>query len=377
MTEPPSEPSSDAGADTTTAAALTGKPLTAHDFTKDNLFTQLGRMAGAFWASRERTQLVLLATGLVVVVAATAGMQIRLNAWNRPFYDALERKDLRQFFAQLVVFGVIAGGLLVLNVAQAWLNQTARVTLRKGLACDLFEQRLKPRRAFRLLNAGEMGANPDQRIHEDARHLSDLSADLYIGLLQASLLLGSFIGVLWILSEYVTFYVSGSSFAVPGYMVWCALLYAGTGSWLSWRVGRSLFELNAERYAQGSRTALRAGAPQRAYRQRCALRWGRGGEAAPQGQAGGRPPRHAADHRREHEPHLDYGRVWLVNDHRANPGRRSRIFRRQTLLWGVDDGRRRLHAGCSRLSGGSSIISAPLPIGGPHCCASRASVRQL
>src|ERR1700745_1759766 len=33
-------------------------------------------------------------------------------------------------------------------------------------------------------------------------------------------------------------------------MVWCALLYAGTGSWISWRVGRPLFELNAERYAQ-------------------------------------------------------------------------------------------------------------------------------
>jgi vitamin B12/bleomycin/antimicrobial peptide transport system ATP-binding/permease protein len=130
------------------------------------------------------------------VIGATAFVQIRLNAWNRPFYDALARKDLREFFAQLVAFGVIAGGLLVLNVAQAWLNQTAKVTLRKGLACDLFDEWLKPRRAFRLLNAGKIGANPDQRIHEDTRHLSDLTADLCIGLLQASLLLGSFIGVL-------------------------------------------------------------------------------------------------------------------------------------------------------------------------------------
>src|SRR6516162_9187192 len=185
-------------------SANAGEPRTgAH------LGPQLLIICRALMASPQRTKILLLALGLVAVIGATAFAQIRLNAWNRPFYDALERKDLRQFFAQLVVFGVIAGGLLVLNVAQAWLNQTARVTLRKGLACDLFEQRLKPRRAFRLLNAGEMGANPDQRIHEDARHLSDLSADLYIGLLQASLLLGSFIGVLWILSEYVTFYVSG------------------------------------------------------------------------------------------------------------------------------------------------------------------------
>jgi putative ATP-binding cassette transporter len=69
-------------------------------------------------------------------------------------------------------------------------------------------------------------------------------------LLQSSLLLGSFIGVLWILSRNVAFDLSGRNFAIPGYMVWCALVYAGTASWLSWRVGRPLIQLNADRYAR-------------------------------------------------------------------------------------------------------------------------------
>ena len=64
---------------------------------------------------------------------------------------------------------------------------------------------LEPGTAFRLTYAGEIGANPDQRIHEDARHLTELSTDLGIGLLQSSLLLGSFIGVLWMLSGNVVF----------------------------------------------------------------------------------------------------------------------------------------------------------------------------
>jgi putative ATP-binding cassette transporter len=89
-----------------------------------------------------------------------------------------------------------------------------------------------------------------QRIHEDARHLTELTTDLGIGLLQSSLLLGSFIGVLWVLSRNVTLHVSGRSFGIPGYLVWCALLYAGTASWLSWLVGRPLIELNSERYAR-------------------------------------------------------------------------------------------------------------------------------
>src|SRR5271166_4226750 len=125
-----------------------------------------------------------------------------------------------------------------------------KVKLREEVVRDLFNEWLKPRRAFRLGNAGEMGANPDQRIHEDARHLTELSTDLGIGLLQSTLLLGSFIGVLWILSRHVTFHVNGRSFAIPGYMVWCALLYAGTASWLSWRVGPPLIQLNSEHYAR-------------------------------------------------------------------------------------------------------------------------------
>jgi vitamin B12/bleomycin/antimicrobial peptide transport system ATP-binding/permease protein len=200
--------------------------------------------------SRQRTKILLLGVALVVVIAATAVTQIRLNAWNRPFYDALARKDLHGFVVQLAVFCIIAGALLVLNVAQAWLNQATKVKLREALVHDLLDQWLKPKRAFRLADTGAIGANPDQRIHEDARHLTELSADLGIGLLQSSLLLGSFIGVLWMLSANVVFHLSGRTFAIPGYMVWCALVYATTVSWASWRVGRPLAHLYAARYAQ-------------------------------------------------------------------------------------------------------------------------------
>src|SRR5215831_3100218 len=201
-------------------------------------------------ASPQRTKIVLLGVGLVLVIAATAFGQIRLNAWNQPFYNALERRDLHAFFVQLVNFCIIAGALLVLNVAQVWLNQATKVKLREGLVRDLFDQWLKARRAFRLTYAGEIGANPDQRIHEDARHLTELSTDLGIGLLQSSLLLGSFIGVLWILSSTMTLHWNGQNFIIPGYLVWCALVYASTASWLSWRVGRPLIQLNSDRYAR-------------------------------------------------------------------------------------------------------------------------------
>lgn len=214
------------------------------------LAPQLRMMVKTFWDSPGRNNLFLLGIAICAVVALTAFLQIKLNAWNKPFYDALSLKDFWEFLYQLVVFGVIAGALLALNVAQAWLRELSKLKLREGLTRDLFDQWLVPRRAFHLSGAGEIGENPDQRIHEDARHLVDLSTDLGIGLLQSTLLLACFITVLWTVSEGVTFSIAGLHFAVPGYMVWLALIYAGIASFGSWRVGRPLVQLNAERYAR-------------------------------------------------------------------------------------------------------------------------------
>ena len=224
-------------------------PSTLTPEASERLVPQVLMMFRALLASPLRNKILFFVIALVAVVSATAFAQIKLNAWNQPFYDALARKNLVEFFAQLQVFAFIAGGLLILKVAETWVSQMMKVRLREGLVRDLFDEWLKPGRAFRLTNAGQIGSNPDQRIHEDARHLSELSGDLIFGLLQSSLLLGSFIGVLWILSENVTFHFTAKSFSVPGYLVWSALIYAGTASWISWLVGRPLIQLNADHYA--------------------------------------------------------------------------------------------------------------------------------
>jgi vitamin B12/bleomycin/antimicrobial peptide transport system ATP-binding/permease protein len=215
------------------------------------LAPQLWMMIITFLKSPGRNTLFLLGAALCAVVALTAFGQIKLNAWNKPFYNALSRKDIAGFVYQLEIFAVIAGALLALNVAQAWLREMSKLKLRDGLTRDLFDQWLAPRRAFHLSRSGAIGVNPDQRIDADASHLVDLSTDLGIGLLQSSLLLVCFITVLWNVSNGVLFSVSGWHFALPhGYMVWLALTYAVIASFVSWWVGRPLVALDAERYAR-------------------------------------------------------------------------------------------------------------------------------
>jgi vitamin B12/bleomycin/antimicrobial peptide transport system ATP-binding/permease protein len=214
------------------------------------LLPQLDMMARALWASPVRNTLFLLSGALFLVIAVTAYGQIRLNSWNEPFYDALSRRNFAQFLDQLGVFGLIAGTLLALNVGQRWLSETLKLKLRQGLVYDLIQNWLDPGRAFRLTNAGAVGVNPDQRMHEDARHLTELSADLGIGLLQSSILLATFVKVLWSLSNNFAFHFEGRQLVIPGYMVWAAVLYSGSASLVSYWVGRSLVDRNAQRYAR-------------------------------------------------------------------------------------------------------------------------------
>jgi putative ATP-binding cassette transporter len=217
-----------------------------------DLVHQCHEFLTALWLSPGRHSLALLTIGMVLVVGATAAAQVGLNAWNRPFYEAIANRNLPAFLYQLLVFLVIAGGLLTLNVVQAWLREMIKLKSREWLTRHLFGEWLKPGRPIRLAGAGEIGVNPDQRIHEEPRRLAELSADLGIGLLQASLLLLSFLAVLWTISGALDLSICGISLTIPGYMVWCAILYAASGSWLTWRVGRPLVDMNSRRYQRES-----------------------------------------------------------------------------------------------------------------------------
>ncbi|MER8974645.1 MULTISPECIES: ABC transporter ATP-binding protein/permease [unclassified Mesorhizobium] len=215
-----------------------------------SLREQLATIKIALTTSPVRKQLLWAAIGIVAVIVASSIGQVLLNRWNQPFYDALARRDMPAFLHQLLVFAGIAGGLVVLNVGQTRLDQMLRLKLREALTLDLIDEWMRPARAFRLTHAGAIGVNPDQRLQQDAGHLSDLSTGLGIGLLQSCILLASFVGVLWSLSSGFVFHIGGHSLAIPGYMVWAAILYAGTASWLSWLVGRPLIRFNNDRYTR-------------------------------------------------------------------------------------------------------------------------------
>jgi putative ATP-binding cassette transporter len=228
------------------------KPARTRISGQADLLSQLDMMIRALLSSPLRNRLFLIGGAIFLVIAATTYAQIRLNRWNQPFYDALARRDLHAFFVQLTVFAVIVAVLLVLNVAQRFLSETMKLWLRQGLTQDLVQEWLKPHRALRLSEAGPIGINPDQRMHEDARHLTELSGTLGVELMQATVLVLTFIGVLWRISGSFSLPLFGHVYVISGYMVWAAFAYAISASLVSYWVGRSLVPRNSQRYQRES-----------------------------------------------------------------------------------------------------------------------------
>jgi len=209
------------------------------------------RVLQAFWqitrtwlGAPDRGNARLLIAGLVVLTIAQVVVQIRMNLWNRDFFNALESRDGGAFSAQILTFLWLAVVSMGVAVYQLYVKQLIQLRWREWLTRHLLEAWLREGRHYQLEVAGAAADNPDQRIAEDVRIATELAAEFATGMLTSLLMLTAFVGVLWTLSGPLHLSLFGAEFDIPGYMVFAALLYAMAGTALTWLVGRPLVRLN-------------------------------------------------------------------------------------------------------------------------------------
>ncbi|MDB5380084.1 MAG: transporter ATP-binding protein [Rubritepida sp.] len=183
---------------------------------------------------------------LLALTVAQVAIQIRLNLWNRDFFNALENRDFAAFRTQILVFLGFAALSMGVAVYQLYVKQLAQLRWREWLTQHLTEAWLRDGRHYQLEMAGSTD-NPDQRISEDVRISTDLALDFGVGIINSLMMLTAFIGILWTVSGPLHLAFSGHEVEIPGYMVWAALLYALLGTFLTWMVGRPMVRLNVER----------------------------------------------------------------------------------------------------------------------------------
>jgi vitamin B12/bleomycin/antimicrobial peptide transport system ATP-binding/permease protein len=202
-------------------------------------------LAWPYWKSKEKLPAIGLLVAIVTLNLITVWLHVRFNYWNNDFYNALQEYDWPAFWRQFAVFGGLALAFMVVSVYAAYLQRILHIRWRRWLTERFLRDWLDNQAYYRMQLNQATTDNPDQRIAEDLNSFATITLGLSLGLLSAVVTLVSFLSILWTLSGALTIPLgSTASIAVPGYMVFAALIYAVIGTVLTRWIGQPLVRLN-------------------------------------------------------------------------------------------------------------------------------------
>lgn len=204
------------------------------------------RIAGPYFRSEDKWAGRGLLGVVIAMELALVAINVLLNQWQNRFYSALQAYDLNEFVVEVWIFLGLAFTYVALAVYKLYLNQWLQIRWRRWLTQHYLGEWLDGATHYRMQLKGDPADNPDQRLTEDVRNFVEQTLVLGLGLLSSIVTLASFIVILWGLSNRAPLHIYGTDIVIPGFLVWCALLYAILGTALTHWIGAPLINLNFE-----------------------------------------------------------------------------------------------------------------------------------
>jgi putative ATP-binding cassette transporter len=204
----------------------------------------LWRIAAPYFRSEDKFAGRLLLASVIAIELMVVGINVLLNQWNNRFYNALQEKNWDGFVREIGIFCILASCFIALSVYQLYLNQWLQIRWRRWLTSRYLGEWLHDANHYRMQLQGDVADNPDQRITDDVKLFVDQTLGICVGFLSAVVTLASFVVILWGLSDEAPLHLFGNEFAIPGYLVWGALIYAVFGTALTHWIGSPLVQLD-------------------------------------------------------------------------------------------------------------------------------------
>ncbi len=202
------------------------------------------RIAAPYFRSEDKFAGRLLLAAVIAIELTVVAINVLLNQWNNRFYTALQDKDWNGFVREMGIFCILVAAYIVIAVYQLYLNQWLQIRWRNWLTRHYLGEWLHNATHYRMQLRGDAADNPDQRIADDVKMFVDQTLNICVSLLSAVVTLASFIVILWGLSANSPLTLFGNELHIPGYLVWCALIYAVFGTALTHWIGSPLVTLN-------------------------------------------------------------------------------------------------------------------------------------
>ncbi len=202
------------------------------------------RIAAPYFRSEDKLAGRLLLAAVISIELSLVLINVLLNQWNNRFYNALQEKNWDGFVREIGVFSLLATFYVALAVYQLYLNQWLQIRWRRWMTSHYLGEWLQGPNHYRMQLQGDAADNPDQRITDDVKLFVDQTLNITVGLLSSLVSLASFVVILWGLSAAAPLHIFGHAFAIPGYLVWGALIYAIFGTALTQWIGSPLVRLD-------------------------------------------------------------------------------------------------------------------------------------
>jgi vitamin B12/bleomycin/antimicrobial peptide transport system ATP-binding/permease protein len=202
------------------------------------------RIAAPYFRSEDKLAGRVLLAAVIAIELSLVLINVLLNQWNNRFYNALQEKNWDGFVREIGIFCLLATFYIALSVYQLYLNQWLQIRWRRWMTSTYLSEWLHSANHYRMQLKGDAADNPDQRITDDVKLFVDQTLNIGVGLLSAVVTLASFVVILWGLSAESPLHIFGREFAIPGYLVWGALIYAIFGTALTQWIGSPLVNLD-------------------------------------------------------------------------------------------------------------------------------------
>ena len=192
------------------------------------------------WAGRG------LLGAVIAMELALVAINVLVSQWQNRFFSAIQEYQTEQFVREIWIFLGLAFTFVALAVYKLYLNQWLQIRWRQWLTQHYLGEWLDGATHYRMQLKGDTADNPDQRITEDVKNFVEQTLTIGLGLLSSVVTLLSFAFILWGLSNKAPLHINGTDIIVPGFLFWCALVYAVLGTALTHWIGSPLINLNFE-----------------------------------------------------------------------------------------------------------------------------------
>jgi len=215
-------------------------------------------LALPYFRSEERWRARGLLAGVIAAELGFVGVAVVVIQWNARFFNALEARDWTAFKHELVIFGFITVGAIVVGMCQYFFGQTLQIRMRRFMTERYLAIWMAEGRHYRIRFVDNTVDNIHLRIANDVLLFVQRTHELGTGLLQSVVALISFAIILWGLSATTPLPLFGHDFSFPGYLIWTALSYAGIGTLVAHLIGWRLIpiQFNQQRTESDFRFAI-------------------------------------------------------------------------------------------------------------------------